>query len=71
MPRVSPSGALVPAAHASVTIEDYERTLAPALIGYYEAHYYCWVISGSTQSARAFADPGAVPRAIAYYRALA
>jgi hypothetical protein len=29
------------------------------------------VISGSTQSGRAFADPSAVPDAIAYYRALA
>ncbi|MCW3057967.1 MAG: glycosyltransferase family 39 protein, partial [Solirubrobacterales bacterium] len=32
---------------------------------------YCWVLSGSTQSGRAFADPAAVPLAIAYYRALA
>ena len=30
---------------------------APALIGYYERHGYCWVVSGSTQSGRAFADP--------------
>jgi hypothetical protein len=29
------------------------------------------VISGSTESGRAFADPKAVPLAIAYYRALA
>ena len=53
-----------------VGIEDYERTLAPALLGYYERHGYCWVISGSTESGRAFADPRAVPLAIAYYRAL-
>ena len=52
-------------------IEDYERTLSPALIGYYERHGYCWVVSGSTESGRAFADPRAVPQAIAYYRALA
>jgi hypothetical protein len=51
--------------------EDYERTLSPALIAYYEQHGYCWVVSGSTQSGRAFADPSAVPRAIAYYRMLA
>ena len=50
--------------------EDYERTLSPALISYYEQHGYCWVVSGSTQSGRAFADPRAVPQAIAYYRAL-
>jgi hypothetical protein len=39
-------------------------------VGYYERKGYCWVVSGSTQSGRAFADPGAVPHAIAYYRAL-
>jgi 4-amino-4-deoxy-L-arabinose transferase-like glycosyltransferase len=54
-----------------VGIEDYERTLSPALIGYYESHSYCWVVSGSTQAGRAFADPKAVPQAIAYYAALA
>jgi Dolichyl-phosphate-mannose-protein mannosyltransferase len=54
-----------------VGIEDYVRTLSPALIDYYQLHGYCWVVSGSTQSGRAFADPRAVPRAIAYYRALA
>jgi len=70
LPRTSASGALR-APSAQVTIEDYVRTLAPALIGYYESHGYCWVISGSTQSGRAFADPHAVPLAIAYYRALA
>src|SRR5207302_6212829 len=53
-----------------VSIEEYERTLAPALIDYYVSHGYCWVLSGSTQSGRAFADPKAVPQAIAYYRAL-
>ena len=47
------------------------RTLSPALIGFYERNGYCWVVSGSTQSGRAFADPRAVPLAIAYYRALA
>jgi Dolichyl-phosphate-mannose-protein mannosyltransferase len=53
-----------------VRAEDYERTLSPALISYYERHGFCWVVSGSTQSGRAFADPGAVPQAIAYYTAL-
>jgi Dolichyl-phosphate-mannose-protein mannosyltransferase len=51
--------------------EDYERTLSPALVSYYEQHGYCWVVSGSTQAGRAFADPRAVPQAIAYYRTLA
>jgi hypothetical protein len=69
--RISPAGALQPNSTATVGIEDYERTLAPALIDYYQAHGYCWVVSGSTESGRAFADPGTVPLAIAYYRALA
>jgi hypothetical protein len=69
--RITPTGALRPYGLEPVTIENYERTLSPALISFYERNGYCWVISGSTQSGRAFADPGAVPGAIAYYRALA
>src|SRR5438128_5959480 len=68
-PRITRAGTLAPAA-VRVGIEEYERTLSPALIGYYTRHSYCWLISGSTQSGRAFADPAAVPLAIAYYRAL-
>jgi hypothetical protein len=56
--------------HRIVQLEDYESTLSPALIGYYEREGYCWVVSGTTQSGRAFADPKIVPHAIAYYRAL-
>jgi len=41
------------------------------LISYYEQQGYCWLVSGSTQAGRAFADPRAVPHAIAYYRTLA
>ncbi len=67
----SSSGAFLGEAGSTVGIEDYERTLRPALIGYYERQGYCWVISGSTQYGRAYAEPGAVPEAIAYYRALA
>ncbi len=69
--RISASGALLQHGFHVVGIEEYERTLSPALIGYYERHGYCWVVSGSTQSGRAFADPRAVPQAIAYYRELA
>jgi 4-amino-4-deoxy-L-arabinose transferase-like glycosyltransferase len=69
--RISSTGALAKGVVGEVGIEDYERTLAPALIGYYEAHGYCWVLSGSTESGRAYADPRAVPQAIAYYRTLA
>jgi hypothetical protein len=55
----------------AVTVENYERTLQPGLIGLYEREGYCWVVTGSTQSGRAYVDPGQVPGAIAYYRALA
>ncbi len=70
--RITPGGTLEPdGATHQVGIEEYERTLSPTLIGYYERHRYCWVLTGSTQSDRAFADPTAVPAAVAYYRALA
>ena len=71
--RITAAGALEPESSRprKIGIEDYVRTLAPSLIGYYERHGYCWVVSGSTQSGRAFADPRAVPLAIAYYAALA
>ena len=48
-----------------VSVEDYERTLRPALIDSYERGGYCWVVAGSTQYGRASRDPGEVPRAIA------
>jgi hypothetical protein len=67
----TPDGRFIGEQGSTVGIEDYERTLRPALIPYYESQGYCWVISGSTQSDRAFAEPRAVPEAIAYYRALA
>jgi hypothetical protein len=68
--RISPSGGLLTHGFRVVGIENYERTLSPALIGYYRGHGYCVVVSGSTQSGRAFADGRAVPLAVAYYRAL-
>jgi 4-amino-4-deoxy-L-arabinose transferase-like glycosyltransferase len=68
--RITPSGALA-ARTEQVGVEDYERTLSPALLGYYTSHGYCWVLTGSTESGRASADPAAVPNALAYYRALA
>ena len=69
--RISPTGALDEAYKREVGIENYERTLAPALLDYYRSNGFCWVITGSTESGRAQADPGAVPLALAYYRALA
>ena len=68
--RIDARGTLMTRTHR-IGIESYETTLAPSLIGYYVANHYCWVVAGSTQSGRAFADPRAVPHAIAYYRALA
>jgi Dolichyl-phosphate-mannose-protein mannosyltransferase len=67
---IAPDGALATGVPRVVSIEDYERTLAPALIGYYERGGYCLIVSGSTQSGRALSDPRAVPLALAYYRAL-
>jgi 4-amino-4-deoxy-L-arabinose transferase-like glycosyltransferase len=54
----------------SVTIENYEKLLSPALISAYEANDFCWVVTGSQQSGRASVDPTAVPQAIAYYHDL-
>ncbi len=53
-----------------VKVDKYERTLRPELIDRYEAAGFCWVVIGSTQFARALAEPEAVPQAIAYYDAL-
>jgi len=71
--RLSPSDPSGPLLQRGPTVatENYVRTLSPALVDYYESKGYCWVISGSTQSGRAYADRRAVPLAIAYYRALA
>jgi hypothetical protein len=54
-----------------VRTEDYVRTLSPALLDHYVRNGYCWVLTGSTESGRALADPGKVPAAVAYYRRLA
>jgi hypothetical protein len=67
---ITSSGALDPAGKHKVGVEDYERTLSPALIPYYESKRFCWVLTGSTESGRAQADPASVPNAIAYYQAL-
>jgi dolichyl-phosphate-mannose-protein mannosyltransferase len=55
----------------TITIEDYERTTRPALVGSYARGGYCWVVIGSTQYGRAQREPQEVPRALRYYRALA
>ena len=68
---IAPDGSLAPQTIHEVTLEDYETTLSPALIGWYENLGYCWVVVGSTESGRALADPRAAPFASAYYHALA
>ncbi len=67
---IDSDGALDVAAHHELGIENYVRTLSPALLGYYEQRGFCWVITASTEAGRALADPAAVPNAIAYYDAL-
>jgi hypothetical protein len=69
--RIGPRGELLAGEGHAVSLENYELTLAPSLIGYYEHEGYCWVVSGSQERGRAFADPARAPYAVAYYRALA
>jgi hypothetical protein len=53
-----------------VPLDEYERYLFPSLLATYRRHGYCWVMTASLQGARALVTPGAVPGALAYYRAL-
>jgi hypothetical protein len=57
--------------HRYVAIDEYERTLRPELLQEYENGGYCWVVIGSLQAGRSFAQPKIAPSAIAYYAALA
>jgi hypothetical protein len=54
-----------------VRVDEYERTLRPALLNEYVQQGYCWVVTGSLQAGRAFVEPKRAPGAIAYYAALA
>jgi hypothetical protein len=54
-----------------VLVDQYERTLRPALLDGYIQHGYCWLVIGSLQAGRAFAQPQAAPEAVRYYAALA
>ncbi|HXA53523.1 MAG TPA: glycosyltransferase family 39 protein [Solirubrobacteraceae bacterium] len=69
--RIGPRGELLGGEGHAVSLENYELTLAPSLVGYYEREGYCWVLTGSQEWGRAFADPARAPLAVAYYRALA
>jgi len=53
-----------------VKVDKYERTLRPALVDRYVRRGFCWVVTGSQQYDRAFAQPREAPRALAYYAAL-
>jgi hypothetical protein len=53
-----------------IRLEDYERTTRPALLGAYARGGFCWVVTGSTQYGRAYAERRAVPEALRYYGAL-
>jgi hypothetical protein len=64
------TGQPVPPPGVIVNIEDFERTLSPAVLDAYERAGYCWVVTGSTQRGRAEAEPDIVPDAVAFYRAL-
>jgi len=54
-----------------VVVDQYERTLRPELLDEYVASGYCWLVIGSLQAGRAFAQPGDAPAAVRYYAELA
>jgi hypothetical protein len=62
---------LPPGEHRYVAIDEYERTLRPELLTEYANGGYCWVVIGSLQAGRSFAQPRVAPWAIAYYAQLA
>ena len=66
--QVNNDGTVTPGLGRLVNIEDYERTTRPELVDQYEREGWCYIISGSTQSGRAFAEPEEVPLAISYYQ---
>ena len=54
-----------------VDVDQYERTLRPALLDAYVSSGYCWLVIGSLQAGRAFAQPQDAPGSVAYYAELA
>jgi len=62
---------LPPGQHAFVGLDQYERSLRPELLTEYAKADYCWVVIGSLQAGRSFAQPKIAPQAIAYYAQLA
>jgi hypothetical protein len=65
--RVANDGSLIRGPGRVVKLEDYERTTRPDLVRAYRRGGFCWVVTGSTQYGRAYADPSKVPQAIKYY----
>jgi hypothetical protein len=55
----------------SVGSADYVTYLHPQLIEEYVRIGVCWIVAGSSQWGRVFAEPEKAPGAVAYYRALA
>ena len=62
---------LPPGERRFVAVDQYERTLRPQLLDRYVANGFCWLVVGSLQAGRAFAQPQDAPSAVAYYAALA
>jgi 4-amino-4-deoxy-L-arabinose transferase-like glycosyltransferase len=70
--NVDQHGAPLPSSQRRyLLVDQYERMLRPALLDEYVQAGYCWVVIGSLQAGRAFAQPRDAPGAIAYYAALA
>jgi hypothetical protein len=54
-----------------VVVDQYERVLRPKLLNEYVAGGFCWIVLGSLQAGRAFAQPQDAPESVAYYYQLA
>jgi hypothetical protein len=69
---VDANGTLLPGGQKRyVVVDQYERTLRPELLQEYAKGGYCWVVIGSLQAGRSFAQPKLAPQALAYYAQLA
>ena len=55
----------------AIHVDQYESYLSPRLLSTYVGQGYCWVLTASQQSGRAFVRPAGAPGAVAYYAALA
>jgi Dolichyl-phosphate-mannose-protein mannosyltransferase len=59
-----------PGARRKADFANYVATVFPGQIDFLRSKGVCWIVSGSTQSGRAFNNPERVPQAIKYYKAL-